>query len=160
MNINLEGLDDSSKVWIYQSNRPLTEEESLATQVALDRFAANWVAHSRQLKAKARLVEDRFIILAVDETMAGASGCSIDASVHFLKNLQNQLQVDLFDRMRFAYKDENGNIQSTDRASFVNLYAIGTISDSTLVVDTLVKTKKDLSTILKPLKESWHSRMV
>ena len=84
----------------------------------------------------------------------------VTVPVHFLKNLQNQLQVDLFDRMRFAYKDENGNIQSTDRASFANLYAIGTISDSTLVVDTLVKTKKDLSTILKPLKESWHSRMV
>lgn len=160
MNINLDGLDDSSKVWIYQSNRILSEAESLATQRALDQFASTWVAHNRQLKAKAQLVEGRFIILAVDETMAGATGCSIDASVHFLKKLQEQLQIELFDRMRFAYRDTEGNIQSADRVSFSNLYAKGVITDSTLVVDTLVKTKKDLPHILKPLKESWHIRMV
>ena len=160
MDVNLEGLDDHSKIWIYQSNRKLTQEESIATQVALNRFAANWVAHNQQLKAKALLVEDQFIILAVDETLAGASGCSIDSSVHFLKDLQSQLGVDLFDRMRFAYKDIDGQIQSADRQSFSDLYTSGAITDDTLVIDTLIKTKGDLSSILKPLKDSWHSRMV
>jgi len=160
MNINLEGLDDSSKVWIYQSNRVLTPEEGEATQRALDQFASTWVAHSRQLKASAQLVENRFIILAVDETMAGATGCSIDSSVRFLKSLQDQLKIDLFDRMRFAYQDKDGKIQCIDRASFADLYAEGEITDSTMVVDTLVKTKGDLPAILKPLSESWHQRMV
>jgi len=160
MNINLDGLDDSSKIWIYQSSRLLSDSESTATQIALDQFASTWVAHNRQLKAKAQLVESRFIILAVDETLAGASGCSIDASVHFLKKLQDQLQIDLFDRMRFAYRDLEGNIQSVDRESFSDLYAKGAITDVTMVVDTLIQTKKDLPHILKPLKESWHSRMV
>jgi len=160
MNINLEGLAPNSKIWIYQANRALSHDESISTQVALDQFAGNWVAHNRQLKAKAVLVENRFIILAVDESLAGASGCSIDASVHFLKTLQNQLGIDLFDRMRFAFKNENGELQSVTRSEFSSLYASGEISDETIVVDTLIKTKGELSALLKPLKESWHIRMV
>ena len=159
MNIDLKGLDDSSKVWIYQSNRKLTSEESQYTRETLTSFAARWTAHNMQLKAKAVLLEDQFIILAVDETLAGASGCSIDASVHFLKSLQDHLGVDLFDRMRFAYLDQ-GTIRTADRISFAQLYATGVISDETEVIDTLVKSKGDLANLIKPLKESWHARMV
>jgi len=159
MNIDLTGLDDSSKVWIYQSNRKLNAEESLYTIDALNAFASKWTAHSMQLKAKAVLVADQFIILAVDQTLAGASGCSIDASVHFLKSLQSHLGIDLFDRMQFAYLDQ-AEIKTADRETFAKLYADGLISGDTEVVDTLVKTKKDLSRLIKPLKESWHARMV
>ncbi len=160
MNITLDGFDDSSKIWIYLSSRRLNQDESISTQIALDDFASRWVAHSQQLKAYAQLVDNQFIILAVDESQVGASGCSIDSSVHFLKNLQNQLGVDLFDRMRFAYQTDQGQITCTDRQSFSDLYASGAIDDTTLVVDTLVKTKGGLPSILKPLKDSWHSRMV
>lgn len=160
MNINLEGMADQSKIWIYQSNRPLTQDEAIPTQIALDQFAANWVAHNQQLKAMAILVEQRFIILAVDETLAGASGCSIDSSVHFLKKLQQHLGIDLFDRMRFAYIDVEGKLQSADRTEFAQLYEVGTITDDTSVVDTLVKTKGALSSFIKPLKDSWHRQMV
>jgi len=159
MKIDLEGLDDSSKIWIYQSNRKLTPEESQYTREALTSFAAQWTAHNMQLRSKAILIENQFIVLAVDETLAGASGCSIDASVHFLKTLQSHLGVDLFDRMRFAYLSD-GAVLTADRLAFAQLYADGTISDDTKVVDTLVKTKKDLSQLIKPLKESWHARMV
>lgn len=159
MNIDLTGFDDSSKIWIYQANRKLTPAESKFTKEALSEFASKWVAHNIQLKAQALLVEDQFIILAVDETLAGASGCSIDSSVHFLKSLQSQIGVDLFDRMRFAYQDQTG-IMTADRATFSQLYADGTIDDDTIVIDTLVKTKGDLPHLLKPLKSSWHARMV
>lgn len=159
MNIDLKGFDDGSKIWIYQSNRKLTPEESKFTKDALAEFASKWVAHNVQLKAQALLLEDQFILLAVDETLAGASGCSIDSSVHFLKSLQSHIGVDLFDRMRFAYKDPSG-IMTADRATFAQLYADGAIDDDTIVVDTLIKTKGDLSQLLKPLKSSWHARMV
>ena len=96
----------------------------------------------------------------VDESQAGASGCSIDSSVRFIQQLGEQYRVNFFDRMLFAYQKE-GQVYSVPSMKFAELYQKGEIDDTTLVFDTLVKTKGDLDTKwLKPLGESWHKRMV
>ena len=106
------------------------------------------------------LAEDRFILLAVDEGQADASGCSIDKSVHFLKQLEAQLDIDLFDRMTFAWKDDSG-VKTASSEEFAQLYRAGKIGDDTLVFDNLVKTKAELEeNWLKPLNKSWHRRFV
>jgi len=151
---------DQSRVWIYQSNRTLTEEESEKIQLQLDQFSQQWSSHSRQLKAAGKVIERSFILLMADESLAGASGCSIDSSVHFVKSLQQEFGLDLFDRMNFAFQGENG-VEIADRTTFEDLYKSGKINDSTPVFDTLVKTKKDFETVfIKPLSESWHHRFV
>ena len=157
--IELDGFADETRIWIYQSNRRFDDQTAKEIRNALKSFANQWVSHNRALKAFAEILHNQFIILAVDETNAGASGCSIDASVHFLKKLQTTYGVDLFDRMQFAYLDQE-TIKTADRDSFSKMYADGTISDQTLVVDTLVRKKEDLSEMIKPLGESWHARMV
>ncbi len=102
----------------------------------------------------------RFLVLAVDETQAGASGCSIDSSVNFLKKLGAHYQRDLFDRLRFSYVD-NGAVHTVSKDDFAQLYQDGTINDETLVFDPLLKTVEELSSgFQKPLKDSWHSRFV
>ena len=96
----------------------------------------------------------------VDESLAGASGCSIDKSVHFIKQIEQHYGVDLFDRMTFTYKDGE-TVKSAPRMEFAELYKMGKINDATLVFDNLVKTKGDFtSNWVKPLGESWHKRMV
>ena len=105
-------------------------------------------------------MHNRFVILMVDESQAGASGCSIDSSVHFLKTLQSEYGVDLFDRMVFSFK-QGEEVLSLDRETFAKWYAEGKINDDTPVFDTLVNNKKDLEeNWIKPLGESWHRRMV
>ena len=157
--INLEGFSDETRIWIYQADKKLTAEQVTVFRKAIKAFAHQWVSHNRALKSFADLLHDRFVILAVDETMAGASGCSIDASVHFLKNIQSDFGIDLFDRMRFSFV-QNGEISTVDRPTFSSLFASGDITDETLVVDTLINKKKDLDQFIKPLKQSWHRRMV
>ncbi len=153
-------LPETSRIWIYQSNRPFTAEELPLVKAQLDQFTKQWVSHSNQLTAIGKILHDRFIVLMVDESRAGASGCSIDSSVHFLKSLQSQFGVDLFDRMRFSYQDAD-NVHTVTRDEFAELYANGTINDNTLVFDTLVNSKKAFDEgWLKPLKNSWHARMV
>ena len=155
-----EELPDSTRVWIYQAQEPFKERVIEDVKGHLRQFAENWISHNRQLKSYADILHNRFVILMVDESQAGASGCSIDTSVHFLKQLSQQYGVELFDRMTFTYQDE-GEVRAADRATFAKLYAEGKISDQTLVYDTLVATKKDFDkALLKPLGESWHKRMV
>ncbi len=155
-----ESLSAQPRVWIYQASRPFTSQELLEVEYHLEQFAEKWVSHNRALKSNAKVYHRQFIVLMVDETQAGASGCSIDSSVHFLQQLSAHFQVDLFDRMTFAYQ-ENGEVKTAHKDTFVELFQQGLISEQTLVFDNLVATKKDFDQQwLKPLKESWHWRML
>ncbi len=156
----IKALSPASRVWIYQSNRPFTAEETEEIRQHLAGFAAQWVSHDKKLRAAGDVAFNRFVILMVDESAAGASGCSIDKSVHFIKALEQRYQVDLFDRMRFAYQ-KDGEVFSVNKAEFKKHYDQGAIDDETLVFDTLVDKKSEFDrNWLKPLKESWHYRLV
>jgi hypothetical protein len=153
-------LPDTTRVWIYQSNRPFADDQVDQVKEEIRAFVESWTSHNRNLKAFGDLLHQRFVILMVDESSADASGCSIDKSVYFLKNLQAKYGVDLFDRMFFSFKDGE-EVMTLDRNSFAQAYREGRINDDTLVFDTLVKNKKELDqALLKPLKDSWHKRMV
>ena len=98
--ITTHTLADTSKTWIYQSNRAFTPEEAIEIQNHIHVFCRNWVSHSNELKAAGQLINNRFIVLMVDESKAGASGCSIDKSVHFIKSIGSKYQTEMFDRMK------------------------------------------------------------
>ena len=158
--IAIHGLADTSKTWIYQSNRAFTQDEAIEIQNYIDVFCKKWVSHSNELKAAGQLVQNRFIVLMVDESNAGASGCSIDKSVHFIKSIGSKYETDMFDRMNFAYQIE-GEVKTAHREEFTKLYNSNVINDDTLVFDNLVSNKAAFDNEwVKPLKNSWHSRMV
>lgn len=154
-------LSPSSRVWVYSSNKPFDKADVPALRQRLQAFAQQWVSHNRQLRADADVLHDRFVVLMVDETQADASGCSIDSSVAFLKGLQAEYGVDLFNRMIFSYQDAQGQVHSVERDAFARLYATEQINDDTLVFDPLIATKQDLeSAFVKKLSQSWHKRMI
>jgi hypothetical protein len=97
----------SSRVWVYASNRALDSTESTFVQDEINEFLKQWATHGKELIAKGAVLFDRFIILAVDEQKVGASGCSIDSSVHFVKALGKELEVNFFDRLNlYIIKDQ------------------------------------------------------
>ena len=149
-----------TRLWIYQSSKPLPEEAVAEAEAKLQDFAQRWVSHNRQLRASAQILHNRFLILMVDKSQADASGCSIDKSVYFLKQLQAEYGVDLFNRMVFSYqKDEQ--VHTVPREEFVKRYQQGEIDEETLVFDTLVDNKAAFDQgWLKPLAQSWHKRLV
>ena len=154
-----EDLPDSARLWIYTADRQLTDAEVADAQAALSTFVKQWTAHRRDLRAYGDIVNGRFVRLAVDESATGASGCSIDASVHFLQDLGRRLGVDFFERMTF-FADNGEGFLPYPRDEFAAAYARGEIGDKSPVVDTLVDTKvKYESGFVKPLGQSWHARM-
>lgn len=160
MNNPYQQFPDSARVWVYQSDRPFQDAAIAGLQKKVQDFAQSWISHDRRLRAFADIWHRRFIILIVDESMAGASGCSIDSSVRFLKALQAEYEVDLFDRMRFSYRSGD-EVVTVSREDFAQKYASGEIDDQTPVFDTLVTSKGDLDRLWeKPLGLSWHKRMV
>ncbi len=153
-------LAPDSRVWVYTANRRLTPAEVDVTRQQLEEFVHSWTAHNQALKAKAEVFEDQFLILSVDESQAGASGCSIDKSVHFLEQLGQHLGLDWFERMRFGWVDADGQLRMADRTEFAALLQTGVITDNTLVVNTLVQKRQELADKwLVAYGKSWHRRM-
>ena len=74
----LENLHSSSKVWLYHSDRVFTDDESREIKIRIKEFTQSWISHNQALKAHGDLLYNRFAVLIVDESHAGASGCSID----------------------------------------------------------------------------------
>ena len=148
-----------SRLWIYVAERPLTDMECAVAESALQNFTESWTAHQQALKAGAEIWNRQFIFLVVDESQAGASGCSIDKSVHFLEQLSSQLQIDFFDRMRFAWIEADGGVNIHQLNMLPSLVQSGAIQPSTLMVNTLVKTLGELEqNWLVPFNESWQVR--
>jgi hypothetical protein len=148
-----------SRVWIYQADRKLNETEVLQIQVLLDNFTTGWTAHNNQLLAKAEIRYNRFLVLIVDESQAGASGCSIDKSVNFMKQLEQQFGINLFDRFNLAYRDGK-EIVSVPRQQFEELLKQGKITTETIVFNNLAQTLNELQTKWEvPFKDSWHIQL-
>lgn len=150
---------ENSRVWVYQADRQLTDNEALQTKVLLDNFTTGWTAHNNQLKAKAEIRYNRFLILIVDEGQAGASGCSIDKSVHFMQQIEAKFGINLFDRFNLAYR-KGSEVLSAPRSRFEELIKEGKINNDTIVFNNLVQNLTELNTKWEvPFKESWHVQL-
>ncbi len=152
-------INPEARVWIYQSNQPFTQTQEAEIEAILKEFTTAWSAHNQALKASFEIRYNRFIVLTVDETQAGASGCSIDKSVHLMKDLEAKFGVDLLDRFNIAYKDGQA-VKSVDRAGFEELIKAGEVTPVTSVFNNMVTTYQDYQNKWETtVSESWHSRV-
>lgn len=158
--MNYQDLADHSRVWIYQSSRILSDQEVSEIKRYGDQFIMNWAAHGKELQAAFEVFYKRFIVLFADESQVKASGCSIDASVHFIKKIQNAYQLDLFDRLNITYKIGN-RIDSLRMNDFQQALTNRQLTSETIVFNNLVETKGEfVSQWEVPVKQSWHQQML
>lgn len=152
-------LSKESRVWIYAADRFFNPEEVLNIQTKLEKFIENWNAHGDKLFASGQLFDNKFLVFFVDEERVKISGCSIDSSVGFVKGIEEEFNVDLFNRMQVNYLEE-GEIQQCSINDFWARRKANIVTEDTIVYDNLVKTKADFETKWKvPFKESWHQEM-
>ncbi len=98
--IPFEQLPDDARLWSYQSDRKLTATEKAWIEEILPPFLTDWAAHGAKLNAYGAVLGDYHLILVVHEDQANASGCSIDSSVRFIKQLEKELGVSFFNRLK------------------------------------------------------------
>jgi hypothetical protein len=154
-----EHIQDSDRIWVYQSNRFLSEAEIELIQTSGNAFVASWATHGKPLRAHVAIAHNLFVIVSVDEEQAKASGCSIDKSVNWISTLGRDLHIDFLDRMQIAYKDEQNVVRILPMNEFEQLAVDGQIESSTLVFNNLVFSGKELKNSWNiPASESWHNR--
>ena len=157
---SFKDLSPASKIWVYQSNRELTESEVTELRQKADLFIETWSSHGNALDAAIELYYNRFIVIGVDEGQAMASGCSIDKSVSFIKNVEAFYNISLMDRMQVAYR-KGESFHTCKLNEFEKLLKEGSIDENTIVFNNLVSTKKEFDKNWEvPLKNSWHIKLV
>src|SRR5690606_12771664 len=149
-----------NRVWIYQADRFLSDEEVTRMSASLNDFISQWAAHGNALAARGYIKYNLFLILEVDERQASASGCSIDSSVRFIKSLEQAFGVGFFDRMKVSFTDTSGAVRLVGRDEFEGLVRSGEVTAETVVFNNLIQQGEELLTNWEvPFRESWHSKV-
>lgn len=149
-----------SRVWIYQSSRLFTLSEALTIEDKLNEFTSSWLSHGTPVKGEAHLLFGQFIVLLADERATGVSGCSTDSSVRLIKLIEQEFNVNLFDRitLSFIIKDK---IQLLPISQLQYGIENGFINADTLYFNNLVQNKEELeNSWIIPIKDSWLNKKI
>lgn len=158
MYIPFEKLPSNARVWIYQANRSLTVDELQTATQKLTDFITSWQAHQKDLIASFELKYKRFIIIGVDVDNQSPTGCSIDASVRCIQDLEQDFGVDLMDRMNVSFKQGEFVAYKTLK-DFRKMIKDRSVTSKTLVFNNLVTNKEEYETQWEvPIQDSWHNR--
>ncbi|WP_310381320.1 ABC transporter ATPase [Flavobacterium sp.] len=158
MLVPFENLPEESKIWIYQSNRKFSDDEFSEIETALQSFLESWAAHGTSLESSYLLKYNRFIILAVNQDVQAATGCSIDASVLFIQGLEQKYSVDLLDKMNVTFKNGE-HIAHKSLIDFKKMAKEKAVTENTIVFNNLVNTIEEFNESWEvPALDSWHSR--
>jgi hypothetical protein len=144
---------------VFAADRALDDAERAALLAELDRFLDVWAAHKVPLPAARELRYDQFVLIGVDESSTGASGCSIDALVREMKHLEQQFQITLVDHGPVLFRDA-GVVRRVSRDEFRELAERGRVTADTVVFDN---TQTSVGALMEGkwetrAAEAWHGR--
>ena len=160
MLVDFDTLPENSRVWIYQANRSFSKDELLEINAKLTNFIKVWTAHGKDLQAGFKIVYKRFIIIALNQSLNAATGCSIDASVHFIQQLEKDYNVDLMDKMNVSYK-QGEYVAYKSLIDFKNMAKQKAVSKKTIVFNNLVTNIAEFKANWEvPAENSWHNRFL
>ena len=155
---DFKNIPDDSRVWIYQSNRDFSDSEIKIINNMTALFLDNWKAHGNELQASYLIKERRFLVIAVNEEFNPIGGCSIDYSLQLVNDISTTINLDLLDRLSVNYISEN-KIKSISLRDLKNKIKNRSFSPETIIFNTTVKTKKELSSDFElKISSSWLSK--
>jgi hypothetical protein len=158
--VEFMNLPDTARLWCFGADRDLADTESEVLAATVARFVERWTAHDQRLAAGFEWRDARFLLVAVDEGVESASGCSIDSLLRQLRTLESELSVNLADGRLVWFRDADGTVQSVPRDEFRDLASRGKIGPDTAVFDlSLTDVGQVRSGGFELLaSEGWHSR--
>lgn len=143
------------RVIMYPASRAFTTKEAKVITEKLYDFLASWAAHGKPLSSSFKIEKNQFIVICVDEEKEAASGCSIDALGALIKEIDQEFELGLFDRMKASFV-QNGEIKTMKLQDFKNGLKDGSIAQDIEVFDFSKSSYVSfLSDFLLPLKRSW-----
>ena len=147
-------LPEEARIWIYASEKALTTEQQSHILNYIAEHLKGWNAHKVPLTAGVTILENHFIVVALDEGKNGASGCSIDTLQKTIQELEKELSISLMNRLNVFYRIDN-------KIQCIPSFKLGSVANAdTPFYDLTILKKSDLNTYLKPISEGWCTHLV
>ena len=155
--IPFQSLPADARLWVFAASDRVTGEHASRLLAAVDEWLSAWKAHGEPLTCARDWRDDRFLAVGVDQSTAGASGCSVDALFRVLQNLQRSLGTTLVGGGRVFYLDRGGDVRTASRDEFAASAAAGDVNADTTVYDTSVTSAAAYrSAFERRAGDSWH----
>jgi hypothetical protein len=159
--VPFETLPDSSRVWVFGTDRPLSDEATELLMAEVERYLAEWQAHGEPLTAAYEWRYGRLLVVGVDQRPATASGGWLEGLFRVLPALEPRLGARLVGGGRVFYRDQHGEVQSVERHELRTLKDSGVLHRDSAVFDT---TLTDLGSLRegfeRPARKSWVGKVV
>jgi len=156
--VNFDTLPGRSRLWVFAAERELAPVERDRLMRTVDGFLDEWSAHGHPLTSARDLRHGRFLLVAVDEEAAGASGCSIDSLVREIRAIESGLGFTLVDNAPVVYRD-GSEIRRVSRDEFAALARQGLVTEDTPVFDNTIRKVEALERHWEvPARDAWHGR--
>ena len=160
MIVDFKTMPDDSRIWIYQSNRDFNESEIGIINDKTISFLDNWQAHGKDLECSYSIIDKRFIIIAVNESVNPIGGCSIDFSLQLIKDISNTIGIDLLNRLVVNYRLDN-RVESLSLSDLKNKIKDGDFSPETIIFNTAINSKFELLNNFEiDIRSSWLSKFI
>lgn len=160
--VPMSSLPPDARIWCFgASARPADSTlEKLRTELA--GFLDTWTAHGADLRAGFDWLNDGFLVIAVDESTTGASGCAIDALTGRLRQLERETGIELLDAAPVWYRETSGEVRQVAREEFRRLAAEGSVTEATPVFDLTVDRLGAVRSGGWEVEagRSWHARLL
>jgi len=160
--VPISSLPPDARTWCFgASARPADSAlDRLGTDLA--EFLETWTAHRADLRAGFEWIHGRFLVVAVDESTTGASGCSVDALTAEIKRLEQEAGVELLDAAPVWFRESSGEVRRVTREGFRRLAAEGSVTAATPVFDLTVESLGAVRTGGWEVEagRSWHARLL
>jgi hypothetical protein len=160
--VPLSALPGDARVWCFGASAPPSDEAVALLRGSMAEFLERWTAHRADLRAGFDWLHDRFLVVAVDETRVGASGCSIDALTGEIRRLEDVADVSLLDASPVWYREADDEIRRVDRDEFRRLAATDRVGPDTVVFDLTIDRLEAVRTGAWEVEagRSWHAGLL
>jgi hypothetical protein len=159
--VSFDALPASARVWVFASDRPITGAAARRLLGEVDRYLERWAAHGTPLTSSREWRDDHFLVIAVDQSGAAASGCSIDGLFRSLKALEPELGASLVGGGRVHFRESGGGVRAVSRDEFSELGATGAVTPATRVFDPTVATIEEWTSRFEiEAGRSWHASLL
>ena len=153
-------MSENARVWVFTADRWMDDKDLEVLSHEMTSFTGDWKAHQVDLKAGWLCWKGRVLLVAVDEEIQEATGCSIDALTHCMQSVGMKMGIDWFNRMQVIHQMGSNDWVQTPMHEFWALRKAGRVQDSDFVINALAKTKGDWQTTgIQQFKDSWHASM-
>ena len=153
-------IEGNGRIWIYAANRTISIDEAAFIKSKFDVFCSNWKAHGKNLSAEFKIAYNQILILAVNEDLESATGCSIDTATALFREIDATYKLDLFNRMNLTFL-KGDQVQLVMMTDLNQAYLSGFINDNTTFLDNSIGTLLDFRNRWQiPFNKSWLYRKV